>query len=55
MYNKGVSQQDYIFVVRSMDVVKQIVEFNPNMPNKIAFVDGEITGDVNIRYMSPKK
>ena len=49
------SGQEYIFVVRSMDVVKQIAEFNPNMPNKLAFVDGEITGDVNIRYMSPKK
>jgi hypothetical protein len=27
--------QEYIFVVRNMGVVKQIAEFNPNMPNKI--------------------
>ena len=47
--------QEYIFVVRDMLTIKQIAEFNPNMPNRIALIEGDILSTPTIRYLSPKK
>ena len=52
---ENAGNQEYIFVVRSMEIVRRIAEFAPNMPNKIAMLEGDIKGKVTIRYMSPKK
>lgn len=47
--------QEYIFVVRDTDTIKQIAEYMPNMPNRIALLEGDVFKTPRIRYLSPKK
>lgn len=47
--------QEYIFVVSDLDVVKQIAEFAPNMPNRIAYIEGDVMQIPKVRYLAPKK
>lgn len=51
---KDIGRQEYIFVVRNMNIISVIGEYAPKMPNKIALVEGDILSRVKIRYLSPK-
>ena len=51
---KNIGRQEYIFVVRDMNIISLIGEYAPKMPNKIALIEGDVLSKVKIRYLSPK-